>query len=50
MNWDNITSEIPKIASAVMLIAVFIEIVFRTIIFTVTEIRRAWKVMTKDNE
>ena len=48
MNWHSISESVIQIAETLMLALFAVEVVSRTAILTITEIRRAWSVMGRD--
>jgi hypothetical protein len=50
VNWHIASEAIIQIAETAMLALFAVEVVARTVILTITEVRRAWSVMRKDIE
>lgn len=50
VNWHIASETIIQIAETAMLALFAVEVVARTVILTITEVRRAWSVMRKDVE
>ena len=49
MNWHSVTEQIIQIAEAAMLVLFAVEVIARTAMLTVTEVRRAWAAMRRES-